>query len=840
MQYRTVRLLLRVVLGAALAVGAVGTVAAADGADARDPGPGPAPSIAAEDGFTALFANPAAIGVGNADGFALSYRYPFGTGVSTAEEAIEGLTLYSAALGTSYAYRYADGRHVQNLGIGMEAGRNLYLGAAAGIQDLDTDTLGLSGGALYRPVDYLSVGAVVDGTPAGDVSVGAGIGLRPLAFSEDFEDLISVDANVHYTTADGVTFPRVGVSLHAPEGLRLEGAYDVTGGAFTIGGSVSYGNLRSGGGYSAAPATDGGSGGGAAGDLRGNAGAFIHVSPKRFPTPPALERAYVAEYEPGPVIAERAPGGQLPGIAELTETTSITQVIAEIRRLEEDPRVSGILFRNHNLSVSLANVQELQTALQEFKAAGKKVVFYYQSVSNVNYAFAASVADAIYLHPQGTVALTGIGGAQPYLAGLFDRLGIGIDNIRSHPPKSAYNIFSESGATEAERENLETLYGGLYEVFTGMIRDGRGDRLNGSVEEIVDGGPYLTAQSALEAGVVDELLYDDQVDNAVAELLDGAQPEEASFTERMETSWSEPPVHRVGIVYGIGSIAPGEGQPGVSIGSETMARAIRKAREDRNVQAIIIRIDSGGGSSLASDVIAREIALTTEGPNAKPVVVSMGATAASGGYYIAAPADHIVAQPSTVTGSIGVVALLFNIAELSEEIGVNWDTFLRGENADFGALYRDLEPDERERLEESIRATYDTFVQTVADGRDMSTDDVDQIGRGQVWTGTQAQDHGLVDTLGGWAETIDIVREILPGDRELVFKEFTGVENPFESMIGLGFLPMALQPLRAELLGQSAVPAELQQLAELQQELERYGAERTLMLAPQDLAPHSE
>jgi protease-4 len=171
---------------------------------------------------------------------------------------------------------------------------------------------------------------------------------------------------------------------------------------------------------------------------------------------------------------------------------------------------------------------------------------------------------------------------------------------------------------------------------------------------------------------------------------------------------------------------------------------------------------------------------------------------------------------------------------------VNWDTFLRGENADFGALYRELEPDERERLEESIRATYDTFVQTVADGRDMSTDDVDQIARGQVWTGTQAQDHGLVDTLGGWAETIDTVAEILPGDRELVFKEFTGVENPFESMIGLGFLPMALQPLRAELLGESAVPAELQQLAELQRELERYGTERTLMLAPRDLAPRSE
>ncbi len=817
---------------------AVGAVAAADGTDARDPGPGPAPSIAAEDGFGALFANPAAIGVGNSDGVALSYRYPLGAGAATAEEALEGLTLYSGGLGTSYAYRYAEGRHVQNLGIGVEAGRNLYLGGAAGIKDFDTDTLALSGGFLYRPIDYLSIGTVVDGTLDGDPAVGAGIGVRPLAFSEDYEDLISIDANVRYTAGGGVTFPRVGVTLHAPEGLRLEGAYDVTGEAFTVGGSISYGNLRTGGGYSAAPATGSGESGGD--DLQGSAGAFLHVSPKRFPTSPAFEGEYVAEYEPGPMIAERAPGGQFPGIAELTETTSITQVIEEIRRLQEDPRVSGILFRNHNLSISLANVHELQTALQEFKDAGKKVVFYYETVSNVNYALAAGVADAIYLHPQGTVVLSGLGGAQPYLAGLFDRLGVGINNIRSHPPKSAYNLFSESGATEAERENLETLYDGLYDVFTGMIRDGRGDRLSGSVEEIVDGGPYLTAQSALEAGVVDELLHHDEVDDAVAELVDGARPSNASFTQRMETSWSEPPVHRVGIIYGIGGIAPGEGQPGVSIGSETMARAIRKAREDRSIKAIIIRIDSGGGSSLASEVIAREVALTTEGPDAKPLVVSMGATAASGGYYIAAPADRIVAQPSTVTGSIGVVTLLFNIAELSEKIGVNWDTFLRGENADFGALYRELEPQERERLEESIRSTYDIFVRTVADGRDMSTDDVDRIGRGQVWTGTQARDRGLVDDLGGWVETIDIVRELLPGDRELVFKEFTGVDNRFESMIGLGFLPMALEPLRAELLGESAVPAELQQLAELQQELERYGSERTLMLAPRDLAPRSE
>jgi protease-4 len=424
--------------------------------------------------------------------------------------------------------------------------------------------------------------------------------------------------------------------------------------------------------------------------------------------------------------------------------------------------------------------------------------------------------------------------ARPYLSQLFDRLGIGISNIRSHPSKSAYNIFSEPGPTPAERENLDLLYDSLYDEFAAMIADGRGDRLNGDVRDVIDGGPYLTATSAMEAGLVDELLYADEVDEAVAELAGGAMPQEADFPRSLGTSWAEPPVHRVAIIYAIGNITTGEGQPGTTVGSDTVARAIRNARENRNVDAILIRVDSGGGSSLASDMIAREIARTTTGDASKPVVVSMGATAASGGYYIAAPATHIVAQPTTVTGSIGVVALLLDIEELSEKIDVTWDAILRGEHADFGAIYRRLSEQERERLQESIAYSYETFVETVARGRDMTPKQVDEVGQGQVWTGAQAQERGLVDSLGGVQEAVRVLKDILPGERELVFREFTGIENPLETLLAGGLLSFRATGTTGPL------PPELQRLMELRAELATYGEERSLTRAPTDLAPRAE
>jgi protease-4 len=798
---------------------------------------GPVRSIAVEDGFSALFANPAAIGVGNGEGLALSYRYPLAgaQGPESFEEFLDGLTLYSNGFGSDYAYRRRGDRNLHDIGIGFETAPNLYVGAAAGLADFDFANIGYRGGVLYRPLDYLSVGAVVRGTSAGDLAGGAGLGLRPLAFSDDLEDVLTLDGQVHYSGEAGLSFPRVGVSIHAPRGVTLEGSVDPESGRFGIGASLSYGSLRSGATYYGATETTEGDGAAEEG-VR----SYVHISPKRFPTIGSFQRGYVAEYAPGPSIVERSGPVGLASFTEIGGQAALPEVLDQIERLKDDPRVEGILFRNHRLQISFANLQELQTALREFKDAGKTVAFYYNGVGNLNYAFAAGVADAVYLHPQGSVNLVGLGTAQPYVGDLLDRVGIGISNIRSHPAKSTYNFLSESEQSEAERENLETLYDGLYEEFVGMIEEGRGDRLSGSAREVIDGGPYLTADAALEAGLVDELLHPDEVDDAVAELNDGAEPSEARFSRSIETSWSNGPTHKVAIIYGIGNIATGEGQPGSSIGSESMARAIRSAREDRSIDAILLRIDSGGGSSLASDIIAREVAKTTEGENAKPVVVSMAATAASGGYYIAAPADHIVAQASTVTGSIGVVALAFNVAELSERYDVNWESVLRGENADFAAIYRELSEEERSRILDGMLDTYDTFVQTVAEGREMAENEVDAVARGRVWTGTQARERGLVDTVGGLQTAVEVLRDTLPGDRDLEFEEFTGVDDPFESLTAFGLLPLVLERMGLTADPTAQLPAELREIVTLQEELAAYGQERFIMRAPEDLAPRSE
>jgi len=799
---------------------------------------GAARSIATEDGYAALFANPAAIGVGKGRGIALSYRYPFATQASpeSFEEVLEGLSLYSNGFGTDYAYRRRGDRNLHDIGLGFEIIDNLYVGASAGIADLDFRNFSYRTGVLHRPLDYLSVAATANGNAAGELAGGLGLGLRPFAFSDRFGDALTLDGQLHYSQDDGLSVPRIGVSVHAPTGVTLDGSFDPRRGAFSIGAVLSYGSVRSGAAYYGASARE------ADADATTSEGvrSFVHISPQRFPSPRVLENSYVAEYEPGPRIIERSGPIGLGNFTQIGNQAALPEVLDQIDRLTDDPRVEGILFRNHQLQISFANIQDLHAALRKFKDAGKKVVFYYNSVGNLNYAFAGGIADAVYLHPQGTVALTGLASAQPYVGGLLDRIGIGISNIRSHPAKSAYNILSESERTGAERENLETLYDGLYEEFAAMIAEGRGDRLSGSAREVIDGGPYLTADSALEAGLVDELLHPDEVDEAVAELTDGSSPSPARFDREMETSWSNAPEHRVAIIYAIGSIVTGEGQPGGSIGSETMARAIREARNDRSIDAVLIRIDSGGGSSLASDIIAREVKKTTQGENAKPVVVSMGATAASGGYYIAAPADHVVAQASSVTGSIGVVALAFNISELSQRYSVNWESILRGENADFAAIYRELSADERERLEEGILATYDSFVQTVSDGRDMSKDSVDAVARGQVWTGVQAEERGLVDSVGGLRTAVEVLRDILPGDRELRFEEFTGVEDPFASLTALGLLPTALERMGLTSDPSGRLPAEFREIIALREELAAYGSERFLMRAPEDLAPRAE
>jgi protease-4 len=445
---------------------------------------------------------------------------------------------------------------------------------------------------------------------------------------------------------------------------------------------------------------------------------------------------------------------------------TVFEVIEEIRRLQEDPTVAGIVFRNVNLDASFSDMLEIRDALQRFREAGKQVVFYYESVGNLNYALAASVADKIYLSPAGSVGLTGIGSTTPYIKNLLDRIGVEVVNVSVGEYKSAGNLFSESEMPESEREARRALLEDQSEELRRMVRDGRGDALEGSVDDIVNDGPYLIADRALDAGLVDKLVYEDQLGDELSRITPGAQIEEPRFTQEITYDWQTPNAAQVALIVASGPIQSGEIDPTVGIGSGTVKRALSKARRDGSIQGVLLRVDSGGGSVLASDVIAREVRRLA---SQKPVVVSMGATAASGGYYIAAPATEIVAQPVTVTGSIGTVALLPNASALSQRLGIGWEQILIGENAAFASPVEPLDEEERERIRAALESRYSSFLELVAEERGMSMDAVEEAAQGRIWSGTQAAELGLVDELGGVTEARERLSELIDTERvELV------------------------------------------------------------------------
>ena len=443
----------------------------------------------------------------------------------------------------------------------------------------------------------------------------------------------------------------------------------------------------------------------------------------------------------------------------LKDGRSLMDFIRDMEDIKADPSIKVLIFRNQEFRTSFANLLEIETLLKEIKATGRKIIFYYDSLENLPYALAASVADELYLSPAGSVNLRGFSTSRVYLKDFLSDWGIGYQNFRSHPYKTAYNTFSESGMTPEEREALEYFYEGLHRELFRMLEEGRSEKLSLSVEDTLNRGPFLFAGEALSTGLVDGLLYEDEFDELIKEKKLSRVPY-SLFTKKMTYIWEGSGRPVVALIYAEGAIHGGEGIAGQTIGAESLAQAIRAARNNPLVKGIILRINSGGGSSLASDLIAREVALCRSGENPKPLVVSMGGAAASGGYYIAAPADKIVASPGTVTGSIGVIAALPEISGLLERFGIGSETIRTAEGADTGSALRPLNSAEEEKMRAYIAAVYEQFISLVAENREMSKEDVHKSAQGRIWTGTQALERGLVDETGGLGRAIALAEEL--------------------------------------------------------------------------------
>jgi protease-4 len=438
----------------------------------------------------------------------------------------------------------------------------------------------------------------------------------------------------------------------------------------------------------------------------------------------------------------------------VTPPPTLRTVVDAIRHAAKDSRVKTMVVLPRTEGALWAQLQEVREALVEFKKSGKPLTAYLEYGGAQEY-YVASAADRIVLMPAGQLDVAGLASYELFFRGTLDKVGVYPDLLHVGDYKTASNTFTERGFTPAHREMTQSLNSDWYGQLVRAIAEGR-KKPEAEVRTIINNGPYL-ADEAQKAGLVDELLYEDKLEGA-SPILGTRRLEGESYVRALPSTFGAP--NRIALLYAVGTIASGkssyDGLSGNVVGSETFNQWVRKARLDSSIRAIVIRIDSPGGSAIASDVMWRELMLAR---GVKPVVVSMGDVAASGGYYIAVPAHVIVAQPGTITGSIGVVTGKFVLEGALEKIGVGTAAVSEGKLAEIYSPFKKFSPEERARIDSQMRTTYNLFVSRVAEGRQQDNAKINAVGQGRVWTGLQAKERGLVDELGGLDDAIRIAKE---------------------------------------------------------------------------------
>ncbi|MCE2741650.1 MAG: signal peptide peptidase SppA [Sphingobacteriales bacterium] len=444
----------------------------------------------------------------------------------------------------------------------------------------------------------------------------------------------------------------------------------------------------------------------------------------------------------------------LPGL-EKGKAMGLTEIIKNIKKAKDNAQIKGIYIGAEVSPNSYATLAEIRNALIDFKKSGKFIIAYAEIMDEHSY-YVASVADKIYLNPTGEILLNGFSQQVVYLKGMLDKIGVEPQLIRHGKYKSAGEPFIASSMSEENRSQIESYLGSLYQQFISDIASSR--KMNAiTMRSIVDELQVQSAADAIKLKIIDGVKYEDEIEAELKTKLGIGETDKPNYVTMAKfnmvsgnTSVSD---QKIAVLYCVGDISGGEGDD-QSIGSDRMAAAIKKVREDESYKALVLRINSPGGSALASDIIWREVSLCKA---KKPVIVSMGEVAASGGYYIAAPADHILAQPNTITGSIGVFGMLINAQDLlNNKLGVKIESVKFGEFADLGSPDRPLNEAERLVVQRGVDRVYDNFIERVAKGRKLSKEQVEEIAQGRVWSGIDAKKIGLVDELGGLDKAIEI------------------------------------------------------------------------------------
>ncbi len=436
-------------------------------------------------------------------------------------------------------------------------------------------------------------------------------------------------------------------------------------------------------------------------------------------------------------------------------TAGLVNLKKAIAEAKSNENVKGIYLNAGLFGAGQAGLLELREALIDFKTSGKFIVAYDEAYSEGGY-FLASVADEIYLNPLGGIDFNGFSSEGIFLKGFFEKVGIKPEVFRVGEFKSAVEPFILDKMSPENRLQTQYFLDDINNHALGLIAKSRGIAQD-SLVRINQQMLVRKPKDAVTYKLATALKYEDEVHSILKEKLGLKEDDQISTINAtdlggMAKSKNITSSNRIAVILAEGEIVDGNADGVIS--SEKFAKEIRKARKDENIKAIVLRVNSPGGSILASEVIWREM---SEAKKVKPVIVSMGEVAASGGYYIAAPADTIVAQPNTITGSIGIFGILFNVQELvNDKLGVTTDVVSTGELSDFGNMARPLTEVERTIIQSSVEDGYETFISRVAEGRGMHPDSVRKVASGRVWTGTQAKARGLVDVLGGLDTAIGI------------------------------------------------------------------------------------
>ena len=505
----------------------------------------------------------------------------------------------------------------------------------------------------------------------------------------------------------------------------------------------------------------------------------------------------------GPInerVAELDPFTELVA-PEGTTALGLNDIISAIRKAKNNDMIKGIYIDSRSMSASMATLAEIRNELVSFKESGKFVVAYADTYTQNGY-YLAAIADKVAINPQGSLDLHGLASVPMFYKDALDKLGIEMQIFKVGTYKSAVEPFTQNEMSDANREQVTSYLNDAWSFLRADIAEARSLTAD-EVDALANQMPLVQpTEFLLEANLVDTLLYETEMKDYLRTLLSLEESKEipsatVANMKSVTTKTVKKTDNTIGILYAQGNIVSGTGA--ANIQDKYMVDQIEKLRKDEEIKAVVFRINSGGGSAYASEQIWKAI---TDLKKEKPVVVSMGDVAASGGYYIACNADRIVAQPTTLTGSIGIFGMIPNMEGTAEKVGISTDVVKTNEFGDFGNITRPFNDQEKQLMQNMIERGYDLFLTRCAEGRNMPKDSLARYAEGRVWTGNQAKEIGLVDELGGIERAIEIAAEMANLGKSYVVFEYPKMRTMIEELLDRSTEDLAARTVK-EYLGES-------------------------------------